>query len=167
MAVVQLVNSFTRIALFLAGAALVRACEHGHLSLRLVVQGWLGLASAGSMALCGAGVLLSLCAVASLHLCLATLVRSMPQCALLAFPVCIMHVLSRGNTPLDTMPQVLQTVMQGSPSTPCVSCAQAILAPQEGTCDRRHSLYLLYRQSIISIGNTSTVSEDYSKNFPL
>src|SRR5215510_5843896 len=84
------------IALFLAGAALVRACEHGHLSLRLVVQGWLGLASAGSIALCGAGVLLSLCAVASLRLCLATLVRSMPQCALLAFPVCIMHVLSRG-----------------------------------------------------------------------
>ena len=135
MAVVQLVHSFTRIALFLAGAALVRACEHGHLSLRVVVQGWLGLASAGSMALCGAGVLLSLCAVASLRLCLAILVRSMPQCALLAFPVCIMHVLSRGNTPLDTMPQVLQTVMQGSPSTPCVSCAQAILAPQEGTCD--------------------------------
>ena len=48
MAVVQLVHSFTRIALFLAGAALVRACEHGHLSLRLVVQGWLDLASAGS-----------------------------------------------------------------------------------------------------------------------
>ena len=45
MAVVQLVNSFTRIALFLAGAALVRTCEHGHLSLRLVVQGWVGKAA--------------------------------------------------------------------------------------------------------------------------
>jgi ABC-2 type transport system permease protein len=82
MAVVQLVNSITLIAMFLAGAALIREREHGtiehllvmpltpseimlakiwanglviviaaSLSLRLVVQGWLGLAIVGSMAL--------------------------------------------------------------------------------------------------------------------
>jgi ABC-2 type transport system permease protein len=39
----------------------------------------------------------------------------------------IMNLLSGGNTPLESMPQVLQTVMQGSPSTHFVSFAQAIL----------------------------------------
>ena len=159
MAVVQLVNSITLIAMFLAGAALIREREHGTiehllvmpltpteimlakiwanglvivvaatLSLRLVVQGWLGLSIAGSMALFVAGVVVYLFAIASLSIFLATLARSMPQFALLAFPLfIIMNLLSGGNTPLDSMPQFLQTVMQGSPSTHFVRVAQAIL----------------------------------------
>jgi ABC-2 type transport system permease protein len=159
MAVVQLVNSITIIAMFLAGAALIREREHGTiehllvmpltpteimlakiwanglvivvaaaLSLRLVVQGWLGLAIAGSIALFVAGVAIYLFAIASLSIFLATLARSMPQFALLAFPLfIIMNLLSGGNTPLDSMPQFLQTVMQGSPSTHFVRVAQAIL----------------------------------------
>jgi ABC-2 type transport system permease protein len=159
MAVVQLINSITLIAMFLAGAALIREREHGTiehllvmpltpteimlakiwanglvivvataLSLRLVVQAWLGLAIAGSMALFVGGVAIYLFAIASLSIFLATLARSMPQFALLAFPVfIIMNLLSGGNTPLDSMPQLLQTVMQGSPSTHFVSFAQAIL----------------------------------------
>jgi ABC-2 type transport system permease protein len=159
MAVVQLINSITLIAMFLAGAALIREREHGTiehllvmpltpteimlakiwanglvivvaaaLSLRLVVQGWLGLAIAGSMALFVAGVVIYLFAIASLSIFLATLARSMPQFALLAFPLfIIMNLLSGGNTPLDSMPQFLRTVMQGSPSTHFVSVAQAIL----------------------------------------
>ena len=98
------------------------------LSLRLVVQGWLGLAIAGSMALFVVGVAIYLFAIASLSIFLATLARSMPQFALFAFPVfIIMNWLSGGNTPLDSIPRVLQTVMQGSPSTHFVSFAQAIL----------------------------------------
>jgi ABC-2 type transport system permease protein len=159
MAVVQLINSITLIAMFLAGAALIREREHGtiehllvmpltpteimlakiwanglvivvaaSLSLRLVAQGWLGLSIAGSMALFVAGVVIYLFAVASLSIFLATLARSMPQFALLAFPVFIvMNLLSGGNTPLDSMPPLLQTVMQGSPSTHFVSVAQAVL----------------------------------------
>ena len=159
MAVVQLVNSITLLAMFLAGAALIREREHGTiehllvmpltpteimlakiwanglvivvattLSLRLVVQWGLGLAIAGSMALFVAGVVIYLFAIASLSIFLATLARSMPQFALLAFPLfIIMNLLSGGNTPLDSMPQLLQTVMQGSPSTHFVSFAQAIL----------------------------------------
>jgi ABC-2 type transport system permease protein len=96
--------------------------------LRLVVQGWLGLSIAGSMALFVAGVVVYLFAIASLSLFLATLARSMPQFALLAFPLfVIMHLLSGGNTPLDSVPQFLQMVMQGSPSTHFVRVAQAIL----------------------------------------
>jgi ABC-2 type transport system permease protein len=159
IAVVQLINSITLIAMFLAGAALIREREHGTiehllvmpltpteimlakiwanglvivvaaaLSLRLVVQGWLGLAIAGSIALFVAGVAIYLFAIASLSIFLATLARSMPQFALLAFPLfIIMNLLSGGNTPLDSMPQFLQTVMQGSPSTHFVRVAQAIL----------------------------------------
>lgn len=159
MAVVQLINSITLIAMFLAGAALIREREHGTiehllvmpltpteimlakiwanslvivvaatLSLRLVVQGWLELSITGSMALFVAGVVIYLFAVASLSIFLATLARSMPQFALLAFPVfIIMNLLSGGNTPLDSMPQFLQTVMQGSPSTHFVRVAQAVL----------------------------------------
>ena len=70
------------------------------LSLRLVVQGWLGLSIAGSMALFVAGVVLYLFAIASLSIFLATLARSMSQFALLAFPLfIIMNLLSGGNTP--------------------------------------------------------------------
>src|SRR6185436_8227669 len=84
--------------------------------------------SAGSITLFVAGVVLYLFAIASLSIFLATLTRSMPQFALLAFPMfIIMNLLSGGNTPLDSMPPLLQTVMQGSPSTHFVSFAQAIL----------------------------------------
>jgi ABC-2 type transport system permease protein len=159
MAVVQLINSITLLAMFLAGAAFIREREHGTiehllvmpltpteimlakiwangmviavattLSLRFVVQWGLGLAIAGSLALFVAGVVIYLFAIASLSIFLATLARSMPQFALLAFPVfIIMNLLSGGNTPLDSMPPFLQTVMQGSPSTHFVSFAQAIL----------------------------------------
>ena len=159
MAVVQLINSITLLAMFLAGAALIREREHGTiehllvmpltpteimlakiwanglvivvattLSLRLVVQWGLGLAIAGSVALFVAGVVIYLFAIASLSIFLATLARSMPQFALLAFPLfIIMNLLSGGNTPLDSMPQILQTAMQASPSTHFVRVAQAIL----------------------------------------
>src|SRR5215813_7241397 len=50
-----------------------------------------------------------------------------PQFARLAFPLFIMNLLSGGHIPLDSMPQFLQMVMQGSPSTHFVSVAQAIL----------------------------------------
>jgi ABC-2 type transport system permease protein len=39
----------------------------------------------------------------------------------------VMNLLSGGTTPLDSMPEVLQHVMQLSPSTHFVSFAQAIL----------------------------------------
>jgi ABC-2 type transport system permease protein len=159
MGVVQLVNSITLLAMFLAGAALIREREHGTiehllvmpltpteimlakiwanglvivvattLSLRFVVQWGLGLAIAGSLVLFVAGVVIYLFAIASLSIFLATLAHSMPQFALLAFPLfIIMNLLSGGNTPMDSMPQFLQIVMQGSPSTHFVSVAQAIL----------------------------------------
>jgi ABC-2 type transport system permease protein len=52
----------------------------------------------------------------------------MPQFGLLAFPVfMVMNLLSGGITPLESMPEILQRVMQFAPSTHFVSFAQAIL----------------------------------------
>ena len=73
------------------------------------------------MALFVGGVAIYLFAIASLSIFLATLARSMPQFALLAFPVfIIMNLLSGGNT-AGQHAAALQTVMQGSPSTHFVS----------------------------------------------
>ena len=98
------------------------------LSLKLVVQGVLAVPITGSIILFVAGAVLYLFSVTSLGIFLATLARSMPQFGLLAFPVFIvMNLLSGGTTPLDSMPEVLQQVMQLSPSTHFVSFAQSIL----------------------------------------
>lgn len=98
------------------------------LSLKLVVQGLLDVPIAGSIPLFVSGMVIYLFSVTALGIFLATLVRSMPQFGLLAFPVfMVMNLLSGSTTPLDSMPEVLQHVMQLSPSTHFVSFAQAIL----------------------------------------
>jgi ABC-2 type transport system permease protein len=98
------------------------------LSLKLVVQGLLDVHIAGSIPLFVSGMVIYLFSVTALGIFLATLVRSMPQFGLLAFPVfMVMNLLSGSTTPLDSMPEVLQHVMQLSPSTHFVSFAQAIL----------------------------------------
>ena len=83
---------------------------------------------AGSMSLFVLGLLVYLFSVTALGIMLATLVRSMPQFGLLAFPVFIvMSLLSGGQTPLESMPIALQKIMQFVPSTHFVSFSQAVL----------------------------------------
>ena len=159
LAVMQLINNITLLAIILTGAALIREREHGTiehllvmplrpaeimlakiwanglvivvaavLSLYAVVQGWLQVPIAGSIPLFVAGTVIYLFSVTALGIFLATLTRSMPQFGLLAIPVfMVMNLLSGGTTPLDSMPELLQTIMQLSPSTHFVSFAQAIL----------------------------------------
>jgi ABC-2 type transport system permease protein len=98
------------------------------LSLKLVIQGLLDVPIAGSIPLFISGMVIYLFSVTALGIFLATLVRSMPQFGLLAFPVFIvMNLLSGGITPLESMPGILQHVMQLAPSTHFVRFAQAIL----------------------------------------
>jgi ABC-2 type transport system permease protein len=98
------------------------------LSLYLVVKYAIGVPIAGSIPLFVAGLIVYLFSVTALGIMLATLVRSMPQFGLLAFPVFIvMNLLSGGNTPLESMPLFLQQVMQFVPSTHFVSFSQAVL----------------------------------------
>src|SRR3954470_20401995 len=97
-------------------------------SLFLVVKGALGVPVTGSVPLFLLGLSTYLFSVTALGIMLATLVRSMPQFGLLAFPVfIIMNLLSGGQTPLESMPVPLQKAMQFVPSTHFVSFSQAVL----------------------------------------
>ncbi|QBF24220.1 ABC transporter permease [Pseudomonas tructae] len=164
LAVIQIVNNITILAIVLTGTALLREREHGTLdhllvlpltaleimlakigsnalvvvlctwvSLEVIVKGALGVPLAGSLGLFLAVTALYLFASTALGIFLATLARSTPQFGLLAIPVIIpMLLLSGGSTPLDSMPQWLQWVMQGSPSTHFVSLSAAILFRDAG-----------------------------------
>ena len=159
VAINQIINNISVLAIFLTGAAVLREREHGtieHLlvmplspyelmfakiwanglvvvvaamiSLYLVVKGAIGVPIAGSVPLFVGGLVVYLFSVTALGIMLATLVRSMPQFGLLAFPVFIaMSLLSGGQTPLESMPIVLQKIMQFVPSTHFVSFSQAVL----------------------------------------
>ena len=159
VAVNQVINNITVLAIFLTGAAVLREREHGNIehllvmplrpfelmfakiwanglvvvvaamaSLFLVVKGAIGVPIAGSIPLFAAGLVIYLFSVTALGIMLATLVRSMPQFGLLAFPVFIvMNLLSGGQTPIESMPIVLQKVMQFVPSTHFVAFSQAVL----------------------------------------
>jgi len=103
------------------------------MSLFIVVQGALMVPIRGSVPLYIAGTVIYLFSVTSLGIYLATLARSMPQFGLLTMIVyVIMLLLSGGNTPLESMPEGLQTIMQLVPSTHFVSQAQAILFRDAG-----------------------------------
>ena len=75
-----------------------------------------------------AGAATYLFATTSLGILLATIVRSMPQFALLAIPVfLILNMLSGATSPIEGMPPVLQLILQASPTVHFVKLAQAVL----------------------------------------
>jgi len=159
VSVMQVINSVTMLALFLAGAAVIREREHGTLehllamplrpseimlskiwanalvivtasvlSLIIVVKWTLGVPIAGSLALFAGGAAAYLFSITSLSIMIATAVYSMPQFGLLVLPVfIILSLLSGSTTPLESMPERFQQIMQFSPSTHFVSFAQAVL----------------------------------------
>jgi ABC-2 type transport system permease protein len=98
------------------------------LSLQFIVQGVLRVPIEGSVALFLAGTGVYLFAITSLGIMLATLVRSMPQFALLAMPVfLVLNMLSGAVSPLEAMPYALQVVDQASPTVHFVKLAQSVL----------------------------------------
>ncbi len=98
------------------------------LSLWLVVETLLEVPVAGSKTLFLAGTALYLFFATALGIFLATIARSMPQFGLLFMMVFLpMNLLSGGETPIESQPALLQTIMQTVPSTHFVSFAQAIL----------------------------------------
>ena len=159
VAINQIINNISVLAIFLCGAAVLREREHGNIehllvmplrafelaaakigangivvvvaalaSLFVIVQWVLGVPVHGSILLFAFGLCVYLFSVTALGIMLATMVRSMPQFGLLAFPVFIvMNLLSGGQTPLESMPIALQKVMQFVPSTHFVSFSQAVL----------------------------------------
>jgi ABC-2 type transport system permease protein len=106
------------------------------LSLVFIVQGLLHVPINGSVALFMLGVCLYLFFATAIGIFLATIARTMPQLGLLYMLVAMpMNILSGSNTPLDSQPEWLRTVMQISPSTHFVSFAQAILFRGAGLSD--------------------------------
>jgi ABC-2 type transport system permease protein len=98
------------------------------LSLAIVVRAFLAVPIAGSVPLFMVGVVIYLFFATAIGIFLGTVARSMPQLGLLYMLVYLpMNLLSGGNTPLESMPPWLATVMQASPSTHFVSFAQSIL----------------------------------------
>jgi ABC-2 type transport system permease protein len=98
------------------------------LSLYLVVRAILGVPIAGSIPLFLTGTAIYLFFATSVGIFLGTVARSMPQLGLLFMLVFLpMNMLSGSNTPLESMPPWLATIMRASPSTHFVSFAQSIL----------------------------------------
>jgi ABC-2 type transport system permease protein len=98
------------------------------LSLYVVVRTVLGIPIAGSIPLFMAGVVIYLFFATAIGIFLGTVAHSMPQLGLLYMLVYLpMNMLSGANTPLESMPPWLATLMQASPSTHFVSFAQSIL----------------------------------------
>ncbi|AFK53995.1 ABC transporter permease [Tistrella mobilis] len=97
-------------------------------ALVFVVQGLLGVPIEGSLPLFMAGAALHLFATTALGIFLATLAGSMPQFGLLLMLVLLpLQILSGGNTPRESMPEFVQTVMLAAPNTHFVILAQSIL----------------------------------------
>jgi len=98
------------------------------LSLTVVVQRLLDIPIAGSVPLFICGVMIYLFFSTAVGIFLATIARTMPQLGLLYILTAVpLNMLSGANTPLESMPPFLRTIMQVSPSTHFVSFAQAIL----------------------------------------
>ena len=88
----------------------------------------MGIPIAGSIPLFMVGVVIYLFFATAIGIFLGTVARSMPQLGLLYMLVYLpMNMLSGANTPLESMPPWLATIMQASPSTHFVSFAQSIL----------------------------------------
>jgi ABC-2 type transport system permease protein len=97
-------------------------------ALVFVVQGALKVPIQGSLALFMLAAALHLFATTSMGIFLATLARSMPQFGMLLVLVLLpLQMLSGGSTPYESMPQLVQDIMQVAPTTHFVSAAQAIL----------------------------------------
>ena len=97
-------------------------------SLYGVVQGILGVPVEGSIALFFAGAALHLFATTAMGIFMATLARSMPQFGLLIVLVMLpLQMLSGATTPRESMPVLVQDIMQLAPTTHFVQLGQAIL----------------------------------------
>ncbi len=94
----------------------------------LVVKELLGVPIAGSFWLFIAGVALLLFAMNSFGIFLACVSSNMPQLGLLMILILLpLQMLSGGSTPQDSMPPIIQFIMQFAPTTHFVTFSNAIL----------------------------------------
>lgn len=107
------------------GLVVLVACAF---SLAFVVQGLLLVPIQGSISLFLCATALHLFAATAMGILLGTVARSMPQLGLLLMLVLLpLQMLSGGLTPRESMPEWVQYVMMGAPTTHFVMLAQGIL----------------------------------------
>ena len=139
--VMQYINYITLVSILLTGAALIREREHGTIEHLLVMpvtptENMLGkvwsmglvVLVAAALSLFFTGAALCLFATTSMGIFLATLARNMAQFGmLLVLTIMPLQMLSGGVTPRESMPRVVQDLMQLAPNTHFVEIGQAIL----------------------------------------
>jgi len=97
-------------------------------SVVLMVHKVIGVPLAGSMGLFVAGTILYQISVGALGILLATFTGTMGQFGLLVNPVIIVFIsLSGATTPLESIPRLLQQVMQFTPTTHYVAFVQSVV----------------------------------------
>ncbi|MCO5120966.1 MAG: ABC transporter permease [Burkholderiaceae bacterium] len=97
-------------------------------SITFVVQAVLKVPVAGSLPLFFAGSALCLFATTSMGIFMATVARNMPQFGMLMMlTIMPLQMLSGGNTPRESMPDLVQNIMLVAPTTHYVQLGQAIL----------------------------------------
>lgn len=98
------------------------------LSLTVMVQMVLDIPLQGSLALFVLATALQLFATASLGIFLATVAGSMPQFGILLMLVLLpLQILSGAQTPRESMPELVQTLMLAAPNTHYVILSQSVL----------------------------------------
>ena len=98
------------------------------LSLLVVVERVLAVPIAGSLWLFVGGAVLYQFSVTALGILIATVSGSMAQFGLLAMPMLvILNLLSGATTPMESMPEWLQWLMQATPAPHFVAFSQAVL----------------------------------------
>lgn len=98
------------------------------LSLTVMVQMVLDIPLQGSLALFMLATALQLFATASLGIFLATVAGSMPQFGILLMLVLLpLQILSGAQTPRESMPELVQTLMLAAPNTHYVILSQSVL----------------------------------------
>lgn len=96
--------------------------------LLFIVQGALAVPIAGSISLFLFGTAVHLFATTSMGIFLATIARSMPQFGMLLILILLpMQMLSGGNTPRESMPEIVRNIMLIAPTTHFIEMGQAIL----------------------------------------
>lgn len=103
------------------------------ISLTVVIQGWLDTPVHGSIGLFFVAMTLHLFATTSMGIFLGTFAGSMPQFGLLSLLILIpLEMLSGGNTPMESMPVLVQRLMYLTPTSHFVSLAKSVLFRDAG-----------------------------------
>ena len=133
--------------------AIAKVCANGSVivllalvSLWCIVHAGLGVPIEGSMWLLTGGMLIYVLSFASLGILLAVLAPSMPQFGLLCIPVyMLVYLLAGATSPVESMPETMQKIIQISPTTQFVSFVQDVV-------HRGSEIDDVYRRLLIMLG---------------